>query len=98
MLVDDHPLLRRGMRVLIEQAFAIRGMREADNAPEAVDLVRRLKPDLTIVDITLKSTNGIELTKVTAGPGAGNADPGGFNARRGGLCRTCAARRGRWAT
>ncbi|MDB6095056.1 MAG: two component transcriptional regulator, LuxR family [Verrucomicrobia bacterium] len=63
MLVDDHPLLRRGMRVLIEQRSRFEICGEADNAPEAVDMVRRIKPDLTIVDITLKSTNGIELTK-----------------------------------
>lgn len=63
LLVDDHPLMRRGMRVLIEQQGRFEVCAEADNAPEAIDLVRRLKPDLTIVDITLKSTNGIELTK-----------------------------------
>lgn len=55
--------MRRGLRVLIEQQPRFEVVAEADNAPEAIDLVRRLKPDVTIVDITLKSTNGIELTK-----------------------------------
>jgi DNA-binding NarL/FixJ family response regulator len=63
LLVDDHPLLRRGMRVLIEQKGKFEVCAETDNAPEAVALVERHSPDLTVVDITLRSTNGIELTK-----------------------------------
>jgi DNA-binding NarL/FixJ family response regulator len=63
MLVDDHPLMRQGMKALIEQQrrFAICG--EADNTPRALELAGKLQPDLAIIDITLKSTNGIELAK-----------------------------------
>ena len=63
LLVDDHPLLRRGMRALLEQQGRFEVCAEADSAPVAMELARKCKPDLTIVDISLKSTNGIELTK-----------------------------------
>ncbi|MDB6167423.1 MAG: two component transcriptional regulator, LuxR family [Verrucomicrobia bacterium] len=63
LLVDDHPLLRRGMRALLEQQPRFEVCAEADSAPVALEMVRKWTPDLTIVDISLKSTNGIELTK-----------------------------------
>ena len=63
LLVDDHPLFRLGMRMLIEQKSSFEVCAEAENAPQAVELVRQLAPDLAIIDITLRSTNGIELTK-----------------------------------
>ena len=63
LIVDDHPLLRLGMRALIEQRSRYEVCGEADNSPEAIELAARLKPDVAIVDIQLKSTDGIELTK-----------------------------------
>ncbi|HWA09720.1 MAG TPA: response regulator transcription factor [Opitutaceae bacterium] len=63
LLVDDHPLMRQGMKTLIEQELHFEVCGEADNAPRALELAAKLTPDLAIVDITLKSTNGIELTK-----------------------------------
>jgi DNA-binding NarL/FixJ family response regulator len=63
MLVDDHPLMRQGMKTLIEQHRRFEVCGEADNAPRALELVAKLQPDLAIVDISLQSTNGIELTK-----------------------------------
>lgn len=63
VIVDDHPLFRHGLTQLISsnQAFAVCG--EASAAPEALGVVRKLKPDLVIVDLGLKGPNGIELTK-----------------------------------
>lgn len=63
LLVDDHPLLRQGLKVLIEQNTRFEVCGEADNAPRALELAAKLSPNLAIVDITLKSTDGIELTK-----------------------------------
>lgn len=63
LLVDDHPITRQGIRALVEQLPGAEICGEADGAPKAIELVNKLHPDLTIVDITLKSTNGIELTK-----------------------------------
>lgn len=63
LLVDDHPITRHGLRVLIEQhgGFAVCG--EADNAAQAMELAAKLRPDVAIVDIALRTANGIELTK-----------------------------------
>lgn len=63
LIVDDHPITRQGLRVLVDQQpdFAVCG--EADNAAVAMDLAAKLKPDIAIVDITLRTANGIELTK-----------------------------------
>src|SRR5574337_1332959 len=64
VLVDDHPVLRKGLGRLIDskQEFAVCG--EAGSADEAIDMVRKLKPDLVIADIGLPGINGIDLTKM----------------------------------
>ncbi len=63
VIVDDHPLFRKGLEELIHSdgAFAVCG--EAGNAGEAMDVIRRLNPDLAIVDLSLPGANGIELIK-----------------------------------
>ncbi len=63
VLVDDHPLFRKGLEELIhsDAAFAVCG--EAGNASEAMDVIRKLDPDLAIVDLSLPGANGIELIK-----------------------------------
>ena len=63
MIVDDHPLLRQGLRVLIERRSRFVVCAETDNAPEAISLAVQHSPQIAIVDIALRSTNGIELTK-----------------------------------
>jgi len=63
LLVDDHPVTRQGVAVLINQENDLVVCGEASSAPAAIDLVQREKPDLAIVDITLKTTSGIELLK-----------------------------------
>src|SRR6266404_8328278 len=63
VIVDDHPLFRKGLEQLIhsDSAFAVCG--EASNASEAMEVIRRLHPDLAIVDLSLPGANGIELIK-----------------------------------
>jgi len=63
VIVDDHPLFRKGLEQLIHSdgSFAVCG--EAGNAAEAMDVVRKLNPDLIIVDLSLPGANGIELIK-----------------------------------
>ncbi len=63
VIVDDHPLFRKGLEELIHSdgAFAVCG--EAGNASEAMDVIRKLHPDLVIVDLSLPGANGIELIK-----------------------------------
>src|SRR5438270_610621 len=63
VIVDDHPLFRKGLAELIHSdgSFAVCG--EAANASEAMDVIRKLDPDLMIVDLSLPGANGIELIK-----------------------------------
>jgi DNA-binding NarL/FixJ family response regulator len=64
MVVDDHPLFRKGVIQMLshEPDFEVRA--EAESSPAALDLLRRTAIDLAIVDIGLHgSANGIELTK-----------------------------------
>jgi len=62
-IVDDHPIVREGLITIInhEKDFEVCG--EADEAREAFKAISELKPDVVIVDITLKNSDGIELTK-----------------------------------
>ncbi|HLP00506.1 MAG TPA: response regulator transcription factor [Opitutaceae bacterium] len=62
-IVDDHPLLRKGLGELINQQLDMIICGEADDAPEALKAICQIQPDLVIVDISLKSQNGIELIK-----------------------------------
>src|SRR4026208_385866 len=63
VIVDDHPLFRKGLQELIhsDASFAVCG--EAGNASEAIEVIRKLHPDLVIVDLSLPGANGIELIK-----------------------------------
>jgi two-component system, NarL family, response regulator FusR len=63
MLVDDHPLLRKGLGRIINLSSDFSVCGEAGTAEEALAIIRRTKPDLVIVDIGLPDCNGIELTK-----------------------------------
>jgi DNA-binding NarL/FixJ family response regulator len=62
-IVDDHPLLRRGLAELINREPDMTFVGEAEDAPTALKAINQIKPDLVIVDISLKGYNGIELIK-----------------------------------
>lgn len=66
LLVDDHALVRAGVRALLGtiERFAVVG--EAGSGAEALDLLARLDPDILLVDIGLKDINGLELTTLIA--------------------------------
>lgn len=63
LIVDDHPLVRVGLSMRISLETDLRVCGEATSEEEALRLLKELQPDLAIVDITLKSGNGIELVK-----------------------------------
>ena len=62
-IVDDHPLLRRGLAELINREPDMMFCGEAEDSPSAMKAISQIKPDLVIVDISLKGYNGIELIK-----------------------------------
>jgi DNA-binding NarL/FixJ family response regulator len=63
LIVDDHPLFRERLRQLISNEPDLEISGEAETAESAVQLVRDTRPDLAIVDITLRGSSGLELTK-----------------------------------
>jgi len=63
LIVDDHPMMRDGLRQLIANEPDLEVCGEAEDAPTALAQAESLKPDIAIVDITLRSTNGLELIK-----------------------------------
>jgi len=63
LLIDDHPLMRRGLRTLLESEADIAVIGEAGDGQEAIDQVKSLTPDVAIMDITMPNLNGIEATR-----------------------------------
>jgi DNA-binding NarL/FixJ family response regulator len=63
LIVDDHPILRKGLAMLINQEPDLVVIAEADNAQKALEMIEKHKPDMLIVDISLPGIDGIELIK-----------------------------------
>ena len=63
-LVDDHSLVRDGIRALLTVVDFLEIVGEADSGASAVEMVRQARPDLLLVDIGLKDMNGLELTRL----------------------------------
>src|SRR4029079_3721721 len=63
LLVDDHALVRYGIRELISKQVDLEVCGEAERANEALDAVQTLKPDLVITDISLKDSSGLDLVR-----------------------------------
>ena len=63
VLVDDHQVVREGLRALLEtqEDFCVIG--EASGGLDAVQLVEKLKPDILILDLMMQDMNGIEVTR-----------------------------------
>jgi DNA-binding NarL/FixJ family response regulator len=63
LIVEDHPIFRMGMSDLINQESDMMVCGYADNVTEGSRAVERLQPDMVIVDLSLKDSNGIDLVK-----------------------------------
>jgi DNA-binding NarL/FixJ family response regulator len=61
LLVDDHPLVREGLRARLGTVAGIEVVGEAGDADQALEQVDTLRPDLVLMDVGMKQTNGIEL-------------------------------------
>lgn len=62
LIVDDHPAIRRGLRLLIETRRTFEVVAEAGTGHEAIEETRRTQPHIAIVDYLLPGLNGVDLT------------------------------------
>ncbi len=69
LLVDDQPLLRTGFRMILSAESDLQVVGEASNGAMAVELARKLKPDVVLMDIRMPGMDGIQATRALAGPG-----------------------------
>jgi DNA-binding NarL/FixJ family response regulator len=63
LIVDDHPMMRKGLAQLIDNEGDLKVCAEADNAGQAINAVAKQKFDLALMDISLPDKNGLELIK-----------------------------------
>jgi two-component system response regulator NreC len=63
LLVDDHAVVRTGLRMLLEGDDEIEIVGEAENASDALNLISQLKPDVVLMDIGLPDMSGIDATR-----------------------------------
>jgi DNA-binding NarL/FixJ family response regulator len=63
VLADDHPIVRQGMRGLLESEPGFVVVGEAGDGREAVELVERLQPDVAILDLMMPELNGLEVAR-----------------------------------
>lgn len=63
MIVDDHPLMRKGLALTLTTEGGMDVIAQADSAEAAMDMLENLEPDAAIIDISLPGMSGLELIK-----------------------------------
>ncbi len=63
LIVEDHPIFRMGMKEMIDHEPDMKVCGEAEDVETALDLVKSCRPDLAIVDLSLKESNGMDLVR-----------------------------------
>ena len=63
ILIDDHPIVRSGIRALLEEAGDIRIVGEASDGVEALTLVERFNPDVLLLDMEMPGLSGVEVAR-----------------------------------
>ncbi len=64
ILVDDHKLIRQGVRSLLEAQQRYEVVGEANDGWEGFELIERISPDIAIIDIMMPNLNGIEVVRL----------------------------------
>lgn len=63
LIVDDHAVVRQGVRALLDNRSEVEVVGEATNGREAVALAQRLQPDVILLDLLMPEMNGVEVTR-----------------------------------
>ena len=63
VIVDDHSVVRRGVRALLESQPGWKVLAEARTGREAVEVVKQLQPDIVVIDLSLPELNGLDATR-----------------------------------
>jgi DNA-binding NarL/FixJ family response regulator len=71
LLVDDHKIVRDGLRSMLAKQMDIEVVGEADNGRDALTAVRELAPDVVVMDIAMRELNGIDATRQLVAEGTG---------------------------
>lgn len=64
LLVDDHPIVREGLRTVLQRRVGWEIVGEAANGEEALEQAERLQPDVMVLDITMPRLNGLEVCRL----------------------------------
>src|ERR1700681_3551710 len=64
LLVDDHPIVRQGLRTLLEGRTGWEVVGEASDGLEALDKIESLNPDVVVLDVTMPRMNGLEACRM----------------------------------
>jgi DNA-binding NarL/FixJ family response regulator len=64
LLVDDHPVVRQGLRTLLQGRSELEVVDEASDGLEAIEKVGNLQPDVVVLDVTMPRMNGIEACRL----------------------------------
>ncbi|MDY7079672.1 MAG: response regulator transcription factor [Chloroflexota bacterium] len=70
VVVDDHPVVRAGMRAILDTATDVTIVAEGASGADALRLVARHRPDVLVLDVNLPDTNGVEVTRQLRDQGA----------------------------
>lgn len=60
LIVDDHPIVRKGLRTLLDHEADFQCVGEASNGEEAIELAMRLQPDITLMDLVMSPVDGVQ--------------------------------------
>ncbi|MGW7693904.1 response regulator [Streptomyces asiaticus] len=69
LIADDQAMVRTGFRLILDSQPGIEVAGEAADGSECVELARRLRPEVCLVDIRMPNLDGLEVTRLLAGPG-----------------------------